>query len=150
MNIRPVILSGGSGTRLWPASRRSLPKQFIGFPAIGSLFTHTLLRVAGLAGGGTPLVISSRQHGFLCRREAKNAGVEATYILEEGGRNTAPAIYFAALASELDDVLLVMPSLSLVSVSRCRSHESWTTGGCRKRKCLMQLGCLSICLETNI
>ena len=110
MNIRPVILSGGSGTRLWPASRRSLPKQFIGFPAMGSLFTHTLERVAGLAGGGKPLVISSRQHGFLCRREAKNAGVEANYILEEGGRNTAPAIYFAALASEPDDILLIMPS----------------------------------------
>jgi mannose-1-phosphate guanylyltransferase/mannose-6-phosphate isomerase len=110
MKIRPVILSGGSGTRLWPASRRSLPKQFINFPAIGSLFAHTLERVAGLEGGGTPLIISSRQHGFLCRREARNASVEADFILEEGGRNTAPAIYFAALASDPDDVLLIMPS----------------------------------------
>ena len=110
MNIRPVILSGGSGTRLWPASRRSLPKQFVKFPVIGSLFTHTLERVAGLEGSGKPLVISSRQHGFLCRREARNASLEAEYILEEGGRNTAPAIYFAALASEPDDILLIMPS----------------------------------------
>ena len=110
MNIRPVILSGGSGTRLWPASRRSLPKQFISFPTIGSLFAHTLERAAGLEGEKTPLIISSRQHGFLCRREARNAGVEADYILEEGGRNTAPAIYFAALASDPDDVLLIMPS----------------------------------------
>ncbi|MGB1357022.1 MAG: mannose-1-phosphate guanylyltransferase/mannose-6-phosphate isomerase [Candidatus Puniceispirillaceae bacterium] len=110
MKIRPVILSGGSGTRLWPASRRSLPKQFITFPAIGSLFTHTLARVAGLEDMERPLVVSSRQHGFLCRREAKQAGIDAEYILEEGGRNTAPAIYFAALASNPDDILLIMPS----------------------------------------
>ena len=110
MNIRPVILSGGSGTRLWPASRRSLPKQFISFPGIGSLFTHTLGRVAGLDSGGRPLVVSSRQQGFMCRRAADNAGVEADYIFEESGRNTAPAIYFAALASAADDVLLIMPS----------------------------------------
>ena len=110
VKIRPVILSGGSGTRLWPASRRSLPKQFIGFPAIGSLFAHTLRRVAALDHAEPPLVISSRHHGFLCRREAVSAGIDARYILEEGGRNTAPAIYFAALASDPDDILLILPS----------------------------------------
>ena len=110
MTIRPVILSGGSGTRLWPASRRSLPKQFISFPAIGSLFGHTLDRVARLADRHRPIIVSSRQHGFLCRREADKAGIEADYILEENGRNTAPAIYFAALACEPDDILLIMPS----------------------------------------
>ena len=110
MNIRPIILSGGSGTRLWPASRRSLPKQFIKFPAIGSLFAPTLARAARLDHAVTPLVVSSRQHGFLCRREAGNADIDARYMLEEGGRNTAPAIYFAALASHPDDILLIMPS----------------------------------------
>ncbi len=110
MRIRPVILSGGSGTRLWPSSRRSLPKQFIDFPAIGSLFAHTLERVARLDDAATPLIVSSRQHGFLCRREAGSVRIDAEYILEEGGRNTAPAIYFAALASEPDDCLLIMPS----------------------------------------
>ncbi len=110
MKIRPVILSGGSGTRLWPSSRRSLPKQFIDFPGIGSLFAHTLERVARLDDAATPLIVSSRQHGFLCRREAGSVRIDAEYILEEGGRNTAPAIYFAALASEPDDCLLIMPS----------------------------------------
>ena len=110
MSIRPVILSGGAGTRLWPASRRSLPKQFIAFPAIGSLFGHTLERVSRLAARDKPIIISSRQHGFLCRREVDGAGLDATYILEEGGRNTAPAIYFAALACNPDDILLIMPS----------------------------------------
>jgi mannose-1-phosphate guanylyltransferase/mannose-6-phosphate isomerase len=110
MKIRSVILSGGSGTRLWPSSRRSLPKQFIDFPGIGSLFAHTLERVARLDDAATPLIVSSRQHGFLCRREAGTVRIDAEYILEEGGRNTAPAIYFAALASEPDDCLLIMPS----------------------------------------
>ena len=57
-----------------------------------------------------PLVISSRQHGFLCRKAAEKIDLGAHYILEETGRNTAPAIYFAALASDPDDILLIMPS----------------------------------------
>jgi len=110
MRIKPVILSGGSGTRLWPASRKSLPKQFIEFPGTGSLFARTLERAAAIAGDASPLVISSRQHGFLCRKAAAQLGLEAHYILEETGRNTAPAIYIAALASDPDDILLIMPS----------------------------------------
>ena len=111
MSIKPVILSGGSGTRLWPASRKSLPKQFIEFPGIGSLFALTLKRATEIAGDdATTLVISSRQHSFLCRKAAAQLGIEAHYILEETGRNTAPAIYIAALASDPDDILLIMPS----------------------------------------
>ena len=110
MAIRPVILSGGSGTRLWPASRKSLPKQFIEFPGTGSLFARTLQRAVSISGGANPLIISSKAHGFLCRRAASKLGLTARYILEETGRNTAPAIYFAALASEPGDALLVMPS----------------------------------------
>ncbi|HCV88342.1 MAG TPA: mannose-1-phosphate guanylyltransferase/mannose-6-phosphate isomerase, partial [Alphaproteobacteria bacterium] len=71
MRIKPVVLSGGSGTRLWPASRKSLPKQFIAFPGTGSLFTRTLERAATISGAATPLVVSSRQHGFLCRKAAQ-------------------------------------------------------------------------------
>lgn len=110
MRIKPVILSGGSGTRLWPASRKSLPKQFIEFPGTGSLFARTLERAAAIAGDASPLVISSRQHGFLCRKAAAQLGLEAHYILEETGRNTAPAIYMAALAGDPNDILLIMPS----------------------------------------
>ena len=110
MRIKPVILSGGSGTRLWPASRKSLPKQFIEFPGTGSLFTRTLDRISAIEGSLAPLVISSRQHGFLCRRAANQLDIKPHYILEETGRNTAPAIYFAALASDPDDIILIMPS----------------------------------------
>ena len=110
MTIRPVILSGGTGTRLWPASRKSLPKQFIEFPGSGSLFARTLERALAISGASNPLIISNKAHGFLCRRATSKLGLTARYILEETGRNTAPAIYFAALASEAGDALLVMPS----------------------------------------
>ena len=109
-NIRPVILSGGSGTRLWPSSRKSLPKQFISFPGTGSLFTRTVERAAAIGGTAAPIVVSSRQHGFLCRQALAEHEQGAHYILEETGRNTAPAIWFAAKASDPDDILLVMPS----------------------------------------
>lgn len=110
MQIKPVILSGGSGTRLWPSSRKSLPKQFISFPGTGSLITRTVQRAVGMAQCAPPLVVLSRQHGFLCRQSMAETGVEARYILEETGRNTAPAIWFAATSSDPDDILLIMPS----------------------------------------
>ena len=110
MRIKPVILSGGSGTRLWPSSRKSLPKQFIDFPVIGSLFSRTLSRASRIGDAARPLIISGKQHGFLCHQAAEDAGIKAEFIFEETGRNTAPAIYFAALASRPEDVLLVMPS----------------------------------------
>ncbi|MCH2564406.1 MAG: mannose-1-phosphate guanylyltransferase/mannose-6-phosphate isomerase, partial [SAR116 cluster bacterium] len=103
-NIRPVILSGGSGTRLWPSSRKSLPKQFISFPGTGSLFTRTVERAAAIGGTAAPIVVSSRQHGFLCRQALAEHEQGAHYILEETGRNTAPAIWFAAKASDPDDI----------------------------------------------
>ena len=108
--IRPVILSGGSGTRLWPSSRKSLPKQFISFPGTGSLFARTVERAIGVQDALSPIVVSSRQHGFLCRQALAEHEQGAHYILEETGRNTAPAIWFAAKASDPDDILLVMPS----------------------------------------
>ena len=109
-SIRPVILSGGSGTRLWPSSRKSLPKQFISFPGTGSLFARTVERIIAIDGAVSPIVVSSRQHGFLCRKALEQHDLDAHYILEETGRNTAPAIWFAAQASAPDDILLVMPS----------------------------------------
>ena len=85
-------------------------KQFIEFPGTGSLFARTLERAAAISAADALLVISSRQHGFLCHKVARQVGLEAHYILEETGRNTAPAIYFAALASDPEDILLIMPS----------------------------------------
>ncbi len=110
MKIRPVILSGGSGKRLWPSSRSSLPKQFINFSNNENLFYKTVNRSKKLNHKNTILVISSRQHGFLCRNEVQKLDLPAEYILEETGRNTAAAVFFAALASNTDDILCIMPS----------------------------------------
>ena len=110
MKIKPVILSGGSGTRLWPSSRASLPKQFIKFSNDENLFYKTVNRTKKLTEKNTILIISSRQHGFLCRNEVQKLNIPTEYILEETGRNTAAAVFFSALASEPDDVLCIMPS----------------------------------------
>lgn len=110
MQIRPVILSGGSGSRLWPKSRKSLPKQFIDFPVIGSLFEQTLTRANAINDSTDPLIVSNKEHGFHCRKIAKKLNLYPTYLLEEVGRNTAPAVCLAALSSNPSDILLIMPS----------------------------------------
>ena len=110
MKIKPVILSGGSGTRLWPSSRSSLPKQFINFNDNQNLFYKTINRTKKLITKNKVLIVSNRQYGFLCRNEAQKLNISAEYILEETGRNTAAAVYFSALISDPDDVLCIMPS----------------------------------------
>ena len=109
LTIHPVILSGGSGSRLWPFSRASLPKQFIEFREGETLFGDTVKRVD--AGQDTQFtIVSNKAHNFLCRRELSKLGREACYILEEVGRNTAPAILMAALNAIADDILVIMPA----------------------------------------
>ena len=110
MKIKPVILSGGSGTRLWPSSRSSLPKQFINFNDNQNLFYKTINRTKKLTNKHKILIVSNRQHGFLCRNETQKLNISAEYILEETGRNTAAAVFFSALISNPDDVLCIMPS----------------------------------------
>lgn len=111
--IIPVILSGGSGTRLWPLSRSMYPKQFIRFFKSGSLLGSTLRRVAG--GDFTPpIIICNNDHRFLVREELSAAAMKAeAIILEPVARNTAPAVAIAALAAlqkSPDAVIAVMPS----------------------------------------
>ncbi len=114
--ITPVILSGGSGTRLWPLSRSMYPKQFIRFfNGEGSTFlTAALERLKGEAGFGAPLLLAANDHRFLIEDEVRRAGVApAMIILEPVARSTAPAIAVAALAATRSDpeaVLAVMPS----------------------------------------
>ncbi|MCW2363317.1 MULTISPECIES: mannose-1-phosphate guanylyltransferase/mannose-6-phosphate isomerase [Sphingobium] len=106
--ITPVILSGGSGTRLWPVSRSEHPKQFIALTAPETMFELTLGRVAGLERSAPPIVVANAAHAEIIR---KQAGPELTLILEPSARNTAPAIALAALAlEESDSAMLVMPS----------------------------------------
>ena len=112
-NICPVILCGGSGTRLWPLSRKSLPKQFIDLPSKETLFGLTLSRAKKLNSIYKPIIISSKNYGFLCKKISNELGVDCSFILEEVGRNTAPAIFFSAMLSlknNQDSILCIMPS----------------------------------------
>jgi mannose-1-phosphate guanylyltransferase/mannose-6-phosphate isomerase len=114
----PVLLCGGSGTRLWPMSRRLLPKQFLPLVTERSLLQDTALRLKGLAGGGTPVVVANSEHRFMIADQLQAIGVAPrAMLLEPVGRNTAPAIAAAALLAARDDpeaVLLVLPSDHLI------------------------------------
>jgi mannose-1-phosphate guanylyltransferase/mannose-6-phosphate isomerase len=111
--ILPVILSGGSGTRLWPLSREAYPKQFL--PLVGdvTMLQATWKRVAAIA-GKAPIVVANHEHRFMAAEQLRECNVTPqALILEPIGRNTAPAIAIAALqalASGEDALLLVLPS----------------------------------------
>ena len=114
MTIHPVILCGGSGTRLWPLSRKDYPKQFSRLFGEESLFQASLRRVRG-AGFGTPVLLAHADFRFLVAEQASTAGVtEAAILLEPAARNTAPAILAAALHLQArglgEGVMLVAPS----------------------------------------
>ncbi len=114
--IYPVILSGGSGTRLWPLSRSMYPKQFIRFFSgqASSFLGSTLKRLKTEAGFAKPILLCNSDHRFLVKEELERANIEAGAIyLEPIARNTAPAIAVAALAIAAEDptgVMVVMPS----------------------------------------
>jgi mannose-1-phosphate guanylyltransferase/mannose-6-phosphate isomerase len=121
--IIPVVLSGGSGTRLWPLSREHFPKQLLPLTGGGeTMLQATVARTAGLPGVGAPVVVCNEAHRFMVAEQLRQAGVEGTRIvLEPIGRNTAPAIALAAHAAlgaaaasgdaaDSDPLLLVLPA----------------------------------------
>ena len=114
MALYPVILCGGSGTRLWPLSRTLLPKQFLSLASTRSMFQDTAARLAALPEAKAPVVVSHMEHRFLAREQLREAGLEPSlHLLEPVGRNTAPAIAAAALCLSRKDpeaMLLVAPS----------------------------------------
>lgn len=114
--ILPVILSGGSGTRLWPMSRQLYPKQLLPLCGTETLLQQTVARVAGKARFAPPLIVANEEHRFIIAEQLRQAGREpGAILLEPQGRNTAPAIALAALAArDADAVLLVMPSDHLI------------------------------------
>ncbi len=114
MEIYPVVLSGGAGTRLWPLSRESLPKQFLSLLGERSLLQDTLARLDGLDRVTAPIIVASQEHRFLVAEQLRAAGiVPHTLFLEPVVRNTAPALAAAALhiqAENPDGLMLVLPS----------------------------------------
>lgn len=112
--VLPVLLCGGSGTRLWPLSREAYPKQFLPLVGKQSLLQATCLRLQGLPGVSAPLLISNEEHRFMAAEQCRQIAIAPqAIILEPMGRNTAPAIAVAALhavESQQDPILLVLPS----------------------------------------
>lgn len=117
-SIVPVILAGGSGTRLWPLSRALYPKQFLALAGPRTLFQQAVLRLTALAGDGVavgaPLVVGNEEHRFMLLEQLREIGyAHAALLLEPAGRNTAPALTLAALAARADGadpVLVVTPA----------------------------------------
>lgn len=111
----PIVLSGGSGTRLWPLSRQKYPKQLLSFIGEDSLLQATLRRMEGLTDVelGAPLVVCNEEYRFVIAEQLRLMGTKGSILLEPVGRNTAPALTLAALAAMRDGsdpVLLVMPA----------------------------------------
>ena len=96
MKIVPVVLAGGSGSRLWPLSRKSRPKQFLPLLSEHTMLQDTLRRLQGLD-TLDPIVICNDEHRFMAAEQLRELGVNAQILLEPVGRNTAPAIALAAL-----------------------------------------------------
>jgi mannose-1-phosphate guanylyltransferase/mannose-6-phosphate isomerase len=111
--IIPVILAGGSGTRLWPLSRECHPKQLLALVNDKTMLQNTLLRVQGLQEVSAPIIVCTEEHRFLVAEQVRALGGAATIIIEPVGRDTAPAVAAAALEAVRQDaeaVLLVLPA----------------------------------------
>ena len=145
MSIKVVILCGGSGSRLWPESRKSLPKQFIPIFDGKSLLDLTIERIHDLEDQSKPIIICNKQHGFLVRSSLEKFNLKAHLILEPEGKNTTAAIYLAAKTSSADDNLLIMPSDHLISnnqgfveniniIRKSTNFNHWITLGIKPTK----------------
>lgn len=118
IKVQPVILCGGSGTRLWPLSRAGFPKQFLCLTGNESLFQQAAQRLSSLGGENVqisaPLIVTGEEHRFLATEQLREIGIElGAALLEPVGRNTAPALTLAALAAVVkgeDPILVVTPA----------------------------------------
>jgi mannose-1-phosphate guanylyltransferase/mannose-6-phosphate isomerase len=111
VKVIPIILSGGSGTRLWPLSRASKPKQFLSFGTPHSLFQETLLRCRGALFDARPVIVGADAHRFLLAEDLLEIGVAADILLEPAARNSCAAVAagcLAALQRDREAIVLVL------------------------------------------
>lgn len=127
----PVILSGGSGSRLWPLSRKQFPKQFLALTGERTLFQQTVNRLA-FEGMEPPVVVCNQEHRFIVNEQLASIGQKAQAMLfEPFGRNTAPAIAIAAmklLAEDRDELLLVLPADHVIEDKRAFQKALFLAG----------------------
>ncbi|PKN13231.1 MAG: mannose-1-phosphate guanylyltransferase/mannose-6-phosphate isomerase [Deltaproteobacteria bacterium HGW-Deltaproteobacteria-4] len=128
--IVPLILSGGSGTRLWPLSREMYPKQLLPLVGNQTMLQNTITRLADVAGLASPIVVCNENHRFLVAEQLRQVdSCPTAIILEPAGRNTAPAVAVAALralATGDDPLLLVLPADHVIkdATTLCRTVEA--------------------------
>ena len=112
--LHPILLCGGSGTRLWPLSRKSFPKQFVPLTRETTLFQAAAARMAGAPGVAAPVVVTNSDFRFIVTEQLAHAGIDpGAVLIEPSPRNTAPAMLAAALhllASDPEALMLVMPT----------------------------------------
>ncbi len=159
IKLQPVILSGGSGSRLWPLSREYYPKQLLSLSGDDSMLQGTAMRMAGLAGQDThikvlpALVICNEEHRFLVAEQLRLSGHDDSQImLEPAGRNTAPAATLAALrAADEDDqtVLLIMPADHLIQNVETFQQSLLTAASLAKQGYMVTFGVVPAHAETG-
>jgi mannose-1-phosphate guanylyltransferase/mannose-6-phosphate isomerase len=150
--LQPVLLSGGSGTRLWPLSREAYPKQFLPLVGQDTMLQATWRRVAGLA-DAAPIVVAGEEHRFLVAEQLRQAGAPApAIVLEPVGRNTAPAIAAAALQATADGddpLLLVLPSDHVVADAEAFRAAVRVASAAAERGALVTFGIVPTAPETG-
>lgn len=109
MKIRPVIIAGGTGTRLWPLSREAKPKQFLSLHGRGTMLQSTAERLKGLHIQPS-ITVCNEEHRFFVAEQLRNINMLGSIILEPVGKNTAPAITLAAMYVSDDPILLILPA----------------------------------------
>lgn len=119
LSLTPVVLCGGSGTRLWPMSRRLLPKQFLPLVSGKTMLQDTVLRAADISGAESPVIVCNEEHRFLAAEQLRAIGISPELIiLEPSARNTAPALAAAAMAVQVSQgdaaLMLVLPADHLI------------------------------------
>lgn len=154
MPLQPVILCGGHGLRLWPLSRKNLPKQFLRVFDNKSLFQITLERVSNIKNIKTPIIVTSKIYEPIIHSELEKIPIKVKLILEPESKNTTASIYLAAKISKNDDTLLILPSdhiiedeeifLECISVAIRNVRESWIVFGIKPLNASVNYGYIEI------
>lgn len=147
----PVILSGGSGTRLWPLSRAQYPKQFLPLVSGHTMIQETLLRLNGVSGLQAPIAVCNEDHRFMMAEQLWEIGSKpAAIILEPIGKNTAPAVAMAALSAKSeDDILLILPADHVIADTIAFHKAVGIAEGLAQQDLLVTFGIVATAPETG-